>query len=140
MGFKMGEIKFFTIKEYAEKNHKSVQAVYGQLKRKENAALLKKHIFIRKINNKNTKVLDEEAIKILDEASRQAPSIVMQKDTSEELDQLKIENRNLLIKVGELQEAIIKKSEKIELLQNNNILLLEQKNEVQKKKHWWNKA
>jgi hypothetical protein len=134
MGFKMMEKNFLTIKEYAEKNNKSVQAVYGQIKRKENAKELKGHVLIRKVNNKKIKVLDEEAIKILNEASRITPSVIMQKDSSEELDQLRMDNKNLLIKVAELQDVIIKKSEKIEVLQDNNILLLEQK-----KKHWWNK-
>jgi len=117
-----------TIKDYAKQRNKSVQAVYKQIKAKENALLLDGHILIKKIGNKNTKVLDDVAVAVLDEASRQAPIIVEQTNKDEELEQLRAENKILTVKVLELQEILtvkvlelqeklIVKSERIEELQ-----------------------
>jgi len=110
-----------TIKDYAKQRNKSVQAVYKQIKAKENAPLLDGHILIKKIGNKNTKVLDDVAVAVLDEASRQAPVIVEQANKDEELEQLRAENKLLTVKVLELQEKLIIKSERIEELQQLRI-------------------
>lgn len=123
-----------TIKEYAEKSGKSVQAVYKQMKAKENAALLEGHILFRKIGNKSTKVLDDEAVKILDEASRTAPTVVLQSGKDDmierlqtEKEQLINENKALLIKVAELQEQLLQEKDNVKLLQQEKIELLEEK-------------
>lgn len=133
-----------SVKEYAKQNQKSVQAVYKQIKSHENAKALEGHIFTRKINNKDTKFLDNTAIEILDEASRQAPTIIVRTSEHEMIDQLTQENKKLLIKVAQLQAVIIDKSEKIEQLQEANILLLETKNnpkaeDPEKKQSWFNR-
>lgn len=127
-----------TVKEYAEKQGKSVQAVYKQIRSKENAALLEGHIFLQKIGNKNAKVLDDEAIEILNNASRQAPTVVLQNTKDEliealqaEKEQLADENRSLLIKVAELQELLIQEKDNVKLLQQEKIALLEEKKEEQ---------
>lgn len=127
-----------TIKEYAEKSGKSVQAVYKQIKAKENAALLEGHILLRKIGNKNTKVLDDEAVRILDHASRQAPTVILQSGKDDmieklqaEKEQLVNENKALLIKVAELQEQLLQEKDNVKLLQQDKIALLEEKQEEQ---------
>lgn len=127
-----------TIKEYAEKSGKSVQAVYKQIKAKENAALLEEHILLQKIGNKNTKVLDDEAIRILDQASRQAPTVILQSGKDDmieklqaEKEQLANENKALLIKVAELQEQLLQEKDNVKLLQQEKIELLEEKQNQQ---------
>lgn len=137
-----------SIKEYAEINKKSVQAVYKQIRSKENAKALEGHIFTKRANNKDAKFLDAVAIQILDSASRQAPTVIVKTEDHSLIEQLTQENKNLLIKVAQLQEVIISKSEKIEQLQEANILLLEEKQkevsdaaleELDKKKGWLRK-
>ena len=125
-----------TIKEYAEKSGKSVQAVYKQIKAKENAALLEGHILLQKIGNKNTKVLDDEAVRILDQASKQAPTVILQSGKDDmieklqaEKEQLANENKALLIKVAELQEQLLQEKDNVKLLQQEKIELLEEKQE-----------
>ncbi|MCM1264233.1 MAG: hypothetical protein NC313_16095 [Butyrivibrio sp.] len=127
-----------TIKEYAEKSGKSVQAVYKQIKAKENATLLEGHILLRKIGGKTIKVLDDDAVKVLDEASRQAPTVVLQsgKDDmierlQEEKEQLASENKALLVKIAELQEQLIHEKDNVKLLQQEKIELLEERQYIQ---------
>lgn len=127
-----------TVKEYAEQQGKSVQAVYKQIKAKENAALLDGHIFLQKIGNKNAKILDDEAVEILNNASRQAPTVVLQNGKDElietlqaEKEQLANENKSLLIKVAELQEQLLQEKDNVKLLQQEKIALLEEKQDNQ---------
>lgn len=127
-----------TIKEYAEKQGKSVQAVYKQIRAKENAALLENHIFLQKVGNKTVKVLDDEAIEILNNASRQAPTVILQNSKDElietlqaEKDQLANENKALLVKVAELQEQLLQEKDNVKLLQQEKIALLEEKQDDQ---------
>ena len=131
-----------TIKEFAELNGKSVQAVYKQIKSKENATLLEGHIFSEKINNKSVKMLDDVAVQILNDASKQSIQVIMQNDDRERIEQLETENKTLLIKIASLQEELIttqkelgKEKDNVKLLQNEKIELLEQKNELKTK--WW---
>lgn len=134
-----------SIKDYATRSNKSVQAVYKQIKSHENAKALEGHIFTRKMHNKSTKVLDSVAVEILDEASRQAPTIIVQTEDHALIEQLTQENKNLLIRNNQLYEILLDKSERIEQLtgqlQEANILLLEEKNkpkeEVPEKKQSW---
>ena len=60
-----------TVKEYADRRNKSVQAVYKQLRREKNKRRLEGHL----IKQNRMTYLDEEAIKILDES--QNVSIVL---------------------------------------------------------------
>lgn len=132
-----------TIKEFAELHGKSVQAVYKQLKSKENATLLEGHIITKKINNKNIKMLDDIAVQILNDASKQSIQVIMQNDDRERIEQLETENKTLLIKIASLQEDLIntqkelsKEKDNVKILQNEKIELLEKKEEPQQKK-WW---
>lgn len=133
-----------TIKEYAELHGKSVQAVYKQLKSKENATLLEGHIFTEKINNKNVKMLDDIAVQILNDASKQSIQVIMQNDDRERIEQLETENKTLLIKIASLQEELIttqkelgKEKDNVKVLQSEKIELLEQKNQQESKTKWW---
>lgn len=127
-----------TVKEYAEQQGKSVQAVYKQIRAKENAALLENHIFLQKVGNKTAKVLDDEAVEILNNASRQAPTVVLQNGKDElietlqaEKEQLANENKALLVKVAELQEQLLQEKDNVKLLQQEKITLLEEKQDDQ---------
>jgi len=126
------------VKEYAEQQGKSVQAVYKQMRAKENAALLENHIFLQKVGNKTVKVLDDEAVEILNNASRQAPTVVLQNGKDEQIEALKTEkeqlaseNKALLIKVADLQEQLLQEKDNVKLLQQEKIALLEEKQDDQ---------
>lgn len=123
-----------SVKEYAKEHGITIQAVYQQINRKKNKEFLQGHIFKRD----GVKYLDEEAVSYLEHQRVHAPTIIMQTDDKERIEQLENENKMLLLKVAELQETIIAKSEKIEQLQEANILLLEQKQE--KPKGFWAKV
>lgn len=127
-----------TVKEYAEQQGKSVQAVYKQMRAKENAALLENHIFLQKVGNKTAKVLDDEAVEILNNASRQAPTVVLQNGKDEQIEALKLEkeqlvneNKALLVKVADLQEQLLREKDNVKLLQQEKIALLEEKQDDQ---------
>lgn len=138
------DVELITVKEYAENKGKSVQSVYQQMKRKDNSKKLEGHIVVKRVGNKETKFLDTVAVEILDEASRQAPQVIMETMDKERIEELEAENKLLVQKIVELQDQLIKKTEKIELLQEANILLLEQKQERMQeqeevKKGFWNR-
>lgn len=133
-----------TIKEYAESHGKSVQSVYKQMKSKENATLLDGHIVVEKINNKNVKMLDDVAVQILDDASKQSIQVVLQNEDKETIERLEEENKKLLLKIASLQEELINtqkelnnEKDNVKLLQSEKIELLEKKDEPQQKKSWW---
>lgn len=117
-----------TVKEYAKNVGKSQQAVYKQLNSKKNKIRLDGHI----IKQNGTSYLDDEAVEILNE-SRQATVVLMEQEKDEEIERLKEENRNLLIKIAmqadkisELQEET-KNNALLIAEANNNKLLLEEK-------------
>lgn len=122
-----------TVKEFAETHGKTVQAVYQQMNRKENRSALEGHIIIEKVGNKKVKFLDDFAVELLEKASNNTPSIVIQQGNEAELERLRDENKNLLIKVAELQEALLREKDEVKRLQDDKILLLEEKT----KKKWW---
>lgn len=125
-----------TIKEYAESRGKSVQAVYKQIKSKENAKELEGHIVVQKVGNKNTKLLDEMAVEVLDNASKQSPQVILQTDDKERIEQLENENKLLWSKVAELQDELLKEKDQVKALQLEKIELLEMKNAEPETK-WW---
>lgn len=123
-----------TIKEYAASRGKTVQAVYKQIRAKENAEV-KSHIRKVKRGNKSIQTLDDEAIRILDDASRQTPVIITQTAKDIDLENLRLENENFKIKIMELQEKLITAHEKIGYLQEQ--LLLADQTKKSEKKSWW---
>ncbi|MDI9243579.1 hypothetical protein [Fusibacillus kribbianus] len=127
-----------TIKDYAAARGKTVQAVYKQIHAKENAEV-KNHICKEKRGNKSIQVLDNEAIKILDSASRQAPVIINQTAKDTELENFRLENENLKIKIMELQEKLISAHEKIGCLQEQLLLSDQRRHEesADNKRSWW---
>lgn len=74
-----------SIKEYAQLRGKTVQAVYQQMKRKENAAALEGHVFMQRVGNKDVKYLDEVAVEILDTSSYSTTTIIEKEDLKDEL-------------------------------------------------------
>ena len=69
-----------TVKEYADRRNKSVQAVYKQLRREKNKRRLEGHL----IKQNRMTYLDEEAIKILDEGQNVSIILVDQETKNEE--------------------------------------------------------
>lgn len=136
-----------TVKEYAEKQGKSVQSVYKQIRGKEKAVALDGHIHLIRVNNRMIRLLDEEAIRVLDEASKQSVQIVEQSNDRERIEELERENKALLIKISELQDALISEQKDVQRLQNEKMeLLATRQNQEQdsadeklkeERKKWW---
>lgn len=122
--------QWITVKDYAETHGVTIQAVYQQLKRKKNKAFIDKHSKIIK----GTKYLDQEAVEYLENQRDNAPSVVIQTDHNEKLEELQRENELLKAKFVELQDKLIKRDDKI-LELTEKVLLLTQ--EPPKKRHWW---
>ena len=130
-----------TVKEYAENRGKSVQAVYQQMKRKENSARLEGHIHVVRINNKDTKCRDDEGVEILDEASQKSIQVVLQTNDKERIEELENENKLLLLelasvnkKLNEVRDTLDEERERIHQLEEENVKLLEssRREDVQK--------
>lgn len=127
-----------TIKQYAESRNKSVQAVYKQMKAVNTIPELEGHIKFLKIGNKKTKVLDEHAQAVLDQASQQAPTVVVDNAKDDEIAFLKAQVNELQTKLFDVQQRYIESQEssnKRILELSEKLLLLEQKSES--KRHWW---
>lgn len=119
-----------SLKEYAKNKGVSYEAVRKQVNRYKDE--LKGHI--SKVNR--TQYLDEEAVAFLDSKRAESPIIIMESGKDEEIQRLEMENKALLLKVAELQEALLKEKDQVKLLQNEKIELLEAKNQKAEKK-WW---
>lgn len=119
-----------SLKEYAKNKGVSYEAVRKQVNRYKDE--LKGHI--SKVNR--TQYLDEEAVAFLDSKRAENPIIIMESGKDEEIQRLEMENKALLLKVAELQEALLKEKDQVKLLQNEKIELLEAKNQKAEKK-WW---
>jgi shikimate kinase len=117
-----------TIKEYAKSVGKTQQAVYKQLTSKKNKVRLEGHL----IKENGTTYLDDEAVKILNE-SRQTTVVLIEQEKDEEIERLKEENRNLLLKIASQADKIAELSEwksdhAVMIAEaNQNKLLLEEK-------------
>ena len=96
-----------SIKDYAARRNKTVQAVYQQMKTKENSLALDGHIIIRRVGNKDVKFLDETAVAILDKSSTAAPVVYMKNDLEAELEaatnRLQIAEKQTIFLEGKLQ-------------------------------------
>lgn len=123
-----------TLKEYANENHITYEAVRQQVKRYEKELI--NHI--KKI--KRTKYLDEFAIEFLDKKRVDNLVIIMESSKDDEIKRLVGENKALLLKVASLQEQLILEKENVQLLQNEKIELLEAKTITRtdnQTKKWW---
>ena len=121
-----------SIKDYAYQKNISYEAVRQQVKRYEKQ--LGEHV----VKVGRTKYLDEEAVAFLDDKRKKNPVIILEQNKDDELEQLKNENKALLLKVAELQEALLNEKDKVEMLREEKIALLESKIEdaEPKKKKW----
>ena len=118
-----------TVKDYAKKCHKSVQAVYKQLRSQSNKEKLKGHIVTEETSGKKVMYLDDEAIKILDKASIGDKVIVTNMENTEYITQLERQNSLLKDQLLAAQKEIISLKDKALLLDINK-----QETETLKKK------
>ena len=114
-----------SVKEYADKQGVTIQAIYQSLKRQENQERLKGHIFMEH----GKKMLDDYAVGVLDESRKQNPVVIMQVNDSERLADLEEQNKKLTAAVVELQDKLLQKQEIIESVQNK--LIQAKENELQ---------
>lgn len=97
-----------TVKEYAESRGKSVQAVYKQIKSKQNVELLKGHIAKQVVSGKEISFLDDSAVQTLDEASKQAPTIIIQDAKDDRILELEKQVREKDAQISLLKDEIIR--------------------------------
>ena len=109
-----------SVKDYAEQRGKTVQAVYQQMKRKENSQQLDGHVFTKRVGNRDVKFLDEEAVLILDKASNSAPLMMLQDDLKSDLEDARKEAESwkaqalmLQGKIDLLKEQLNEKDDKL---------------------------
>lgn len=122
-----------TIKEYAKSKNVSYEAVRKQIQKYKDKEL-KEHV----IRKNKTQYLDDYAVEFLDNRRRESPIMVVQMNKDEEIERLEMENKALLLKVAELQEALLREKDEVKQLQLEKIELLEQKKEEEPpKKSWW---
>lgn len=122
-----------TIRDYAKNNGVSYEAIRKQIKTYE--AELKGHI----VKNGRTQYLDDDAVAFLDARRSQNSVIVERVEQSELIEELKNENKQLLIKIASLQEQLLQEKDTVKQLQQEKIELLEDKNSKQKKRFFWQK-
>lgn len=125
-----------TLKDYAKQHNISYEAVRRSVNRYKEE--LEGHIHIEG----RTQYLDDEAVEFLDTKRQQNPIVIINQDKDEEIERLRSEKEALLIKVAELQDALLQEKDKVAILQEKNIALLEAKvdssTEIAKgRKPWW---
>lgn len=127
-----------TIREYAKNNGVSYEAIRKQIKTYE--VELKDHI----MKNGRTQYLDDYAVEFLNKKRANSTIIETKVEQTEYIKSLEVENKNLLIKIAELEAELITaerkinaEKEKVELLQTEKIQLLEEKQTKPDKKKWW---
>lgn len=141
-----------TIKDYAKDKGISYEAVRKQVKRYKEE--LKDHISIQN----RTQFLDDYAVDFLNEKRNENPIIIQEQAKDEELERLREENKNLLMKMVAIQDKMAaiqeelnqarkelsEEKDQIKQMQAEQIVLLEQKlepapaQEQPEQKHWWN--
>lgn len=124
-------LQMVTLREYAKSKNISYEAVRKQVNR------YKKDLEGHIIKEKRTQYLDDDAVAFLDSKRVESPIIVAEIEKDEEIQRLHNENKNLLIKVAQLQDDLLKEKDQVKLLQTEKIELLEEKNEESKKKRFW---
>jgi hypothetical protein len=103
-----------TIKEFARTENCSYEAIRQQIKRYEKD--LKSHI----TKQGRTRFLDEYAVKFLRDKRRISPIVILEQNKDDELQQLRDENKNLLIKLTAVQDEL----HQLDLEQRANIKYL----------------
>lgn len=125
-----------SMKDYAEQKGISYEAVRRSVNRYKEE--LEGHIVVQN----RTKFLDDEAVAFLDSKRQQSPIVIINQDKNEELERLRNEKEALLIKIAELQDALLQEKDKVAVLQEKNIALLEAKVDNSTeitggRKPWW---
>ena len=116
-----------TVKEFAKKQHRTVQAVYQSIDRYK--IQLDGHI--QKIGR--TSYLDDDAVAFLESKREQNPVVIYQQDKDEELELLRKNADVMKAKIAELQEKVNKSQEDYIALQAENAKLLALPAETEKK-------
>lgn len=105
--------EYISIKDFAQKNNRSVQSVYQQINRKANAELLEGHIVLKEIKKRKIKFLDNYAVQLLNESRNNNPAVILNVEDKEQIESLKQENKNLLIKIAEQADRLSFQSEEL---------------------------
>lgn len=123
-----------TIKDYAKQKGVSYEAIRKQIKRYEDELeghLVKQNRFL---------MLDDEAVRFLDSKRSENPIIVYEQNKDEELEQLRHENKVLLIQMntvqdqlGKVQQKLIAEMNTTKLLTNEKVQYLEYKAQAEQK-------
>ena len=110
-----------TIKDYAKQKGVSYEAIRKQIKRYEDELeghLVKQNRFL---------MLDDEAVQFLDSKRSENPVIVYEQNKDEELEQLRHENKVLLIQLNTVQHQLGKVQQKLIAEMNTTKLLTQEK-------------
>lgn len=107
-----------TVKEFAKKQHRSVQAIYQSIDRYK----LQLEGHIKKVGR--TSYLDDEAVAFLETKREQNPVVIYQQDKDEELERLRQNADVMKAKIAELQEAVNNSQKEYIALQKENARLL----------------
>lgn len=110
-----------TIKDYAKQKGVSYEAIRKQIKRYEDELeghLVKQNRFL---------MLDDEAVRFLDGKRSENPVIVYEQNKDEELEQLRHENKVLLIQMNTVQDQLGKVQQKLITEMNTTKLLTSEK-------------
>lgn len=110
-----------TIKDYAKQKGVSYEAIRKQIKRYD--AELEGHL----IKQNRFFMLDDEAVQFLDGKRSENPVIVYEQNKDEELEQLRQENKMLLIQMNTVQDQLGKVQQKLIAEMSTTKLLTQEK-------------
>lgn len=110
-----------TIKDYAKQKGVSYEAIRKQIKRYEEE--LESHL----VKQNRFLMLDDEAVQFLDSKRSENPVIVYEQNKDEELEQLRHENKVLLIQMNTVQDQLGKVQQKLIAEMNATKLLTQEK-------------
>lgn len=113
-----------SIKEYAKSKNVSYEAIRKQISRYKND--LEGHI--SKVGR--TQYLDDQAVSFLDKKRADNPIIVMETDKDEEIAVLQEENKRLLLKLTEVQDALLQVKDQAAIAEKQQYLLEEKENQI----------
>lgn len=116
-----------TVKEFAKRQHRSVQAIYQSIDRYK----LQLEGHITKVGR--TSYLDDEAVAFLESKREQNPVVIFQQDKDEEMERLRQNADVMKAKIAELQEAVNNSQKEYIALQKENARLLALPSETAKK-------
>ena len=126
----VGEMNVISLKEYAQNNRISYEAVRQQVVRY--AEELGDHI----IKDGRQQFLDEEAVAFLDGKRQKNPVVIYQASKDEEIERLENQNKDLLIEIANLQKQLLQaQSQNYQLqLEAGKVQQLEADNEAARRR------